>query len=73
MRRLTNEGMKPNDAAMIEISLKLSELYAKLGEIEKAETGYTFCIEHAKANLDNFEKEYSRRISFKVTYRREIS
>ena len=44
LSRLLAAGEPPDSNAVVEISLKLAELYAATGALEKAEQGFTFCL-----------------------------
>ncbi|CDS37982.1 tetratricopeptide repeat protein 19 [Echinococcus multilocularis] len=43
-------GMDPKDACIVELSLKLALLYSKLGDFDKASTGFQFCFDTQMAN-----------------------
>ncbi|CAG0889198.1 unnamed protein product [Darwinula stevensoni] len=45
MRRLVSKGVAQDDNAIVDMSLKLSKIYQKKGDMEKAEAGYKFCVE----------------------------
>lgn len=53
--------MPQNDPAVIEISLKLADIYGKNGDHEKAELGFQFCIEAARGHVMNADQEYANR------------
>ncbi|XP_023223947.1 tetratricopeptide repeat protein 19, mitochondrial-like [Centruroides sculpturatus] len=51
-RRILTQGKAEDDDAVIEISLKLSKIYSKLKQYDKAETGFKFCIHTQQKKLD---------------------
>lgn len=51
--RLFGQGINQKDLKVIHISLKLANIYEHTGDIEKAETGYKFCLESVPIHLDN--------------------
>lgn len=71
LRQLMSDGVKRNDPAVIEISLKLADIYAKEGDFERAETGFDFCVEAAKANLKTAESDQAA-LSLKLKIRKEL-
>uniref|UniRef100_A0A915L858 Tetratricopeptide repeat protein 19, mitochondrial n=1 Tax=Romanomermis culicivorax TaxID=13658 RepID=A0A915L858_ROMCU len=58
MRRLMTSGTKKEDPAMIEVSLKLADMYARTGDDERAEIGFKFCVESANKNVENLEIDH---------------
>ncbi|XP_040857524.1 tetratricopeptide repeat protein 19, mitochondrial isoform X2 [Ochotona curzoniae] len=56
MRHLLGEGMKQEDNAIIEISLKLASIYAAQNRQEFALAGYEFCISTLEDKIER-EKE----------------
>ncbi|KAI4488817.1 hypothetical protein M0802_011242 [Mischocyttarus mexicanus] len=51
--RLFAKGISQQDLKVMHISLKLANIYEHTGEIEKAETGYKFCLENIQIHADN--------------------
>ncbi|CAK9817033.1 Tetratricopeptide repeat protein 19 homolog, mitochondrial [Anthophora plagiata] len=51
LKRLVAKGIPENNLAIIHISLKIADICDKKGDIEKAETGYKFCLEHLQSYL----------------------
>lgn len=51
-RRLLIQGKSDDDDALVEISLKLSKIYSKLKQYDKAEKGFKFCIDVQQKKLD---------------------
>ncbi|OAD61343.1 hypothetical protein WN48_01850 [Eufriesea mexicana] len=51
LKRLIAKGVPQDDLAIIHISLKIADIYDKIGNIEKAVTGYKFCLEHLQNHL----------------------
>ncbi|XP_015431401.1 PREDICTED: tetratricopeptide repeat protein 19 homolog, mitochondrial isoform X2 [Dufourea novaeangliae] len=51
MQRLISKGMAQDDLAIIHMSLKIANMYSKMGETEKAENGYQFCLESLKKHM----------------------
>ncbi|XP_076629945.1 tetratricopeptide repeat domain 19 isoform X1 [Colletes latitarsis] len=58
LERLLSKGVSQDDLAIIHISLKIANMYHIMGDIEKAETGYKFCLE----NLQNHMAKESENI-----------
>ncbi|XP_048508334.1 tetratricopeptide repeat protein 19 homolog, mitochondrial isoform X1 [Athalia rosae] len=52
MQRLIANGTSQTDLKIIHMSLKMAKLFEHLGETEKAEDGYQFCLNHLQAKLD---------------------
>lgn len=53
LQRLISTGVAENDLKIIHISLKLANIYEQRGNIQKAETGYKFCLNNLQTHLDN--------------------
>lgn len=53
LQRLISNGTKENDLKVIHISLKLAHIYEEQGHIQKAETGYMFCLDNLQTHLNN--------------------
>lgn len=46
---------------IVELSIKLAEAYWKLGDLEKAEDGFKFCINSQRQNVTKVMDKYSRK------------
>ena len=44
-RILANGSVQPDDNKVVEMSLKLSRVYAEWGDHEKASAGFRFCVD----------------------------
>ncbi|XP_076247079.1 tetratricopeptide repeat domain 19 [Calliopsis andreniformis] len=51
LQRLISKGVAEDDLAVIHISLKIANMYAKMGDTEKAESGFKFCIQNLQKHL----------------------
>ncbi|KAK9305414.1 hypothetical protein QLX08_003546 [Tetragonisca angustula] len=51
LQRLIAKGVSEDNLAVIHISLKISDIYNEIGDIEKANTGYKFCLQHLQNHL----------------------
>ncbi|XP_076381750.1 tetratricopeptide repeat domain 19 [Megalopta genalis] len=51
LQRLLSKGVAQDDLAVIHISLKIADMYGKMGETEKAENGFLFCLQHLKNHM----------------------
>ncbi|XP_078040145.1 tetratricopeptide repeat domain 19 [Augochlora pura] len=51
LQRLLAKGVAQDDLAVIHISLKIANMYGKMGETEKAENGFQFCLQHLKEHM----------------------
>ncbi|KRX87116.1 Tetratricopeptide repeat protein 19, mitochondrial [Trichinella pseudospiralis] len=60
MNRLLSQNVAKDDASIIEISLKMADLYAMMGNDEMAESGFEFCLKTQKAVVDDHEKRFNR-------------
>uniref|UniRef100_A0A5S6QW07 MalT-like TPR region domain-containing protein n=1 Tax=Trichuris muris TaxID=70415 RepID=A0A5S6QW07_TRIMR len=58
---LISSGTKKTDPAVVEISLKLADIYAMEGNYELAEEGFKFCIETQKSVVDETDKVYDKK------------
>jgi len=56
LRGLIQQGMKKDDEAVIEISLKLAMIYAAQNRNDEANEGYQFCITTMEANIEKMSK-----------------
>ncbi|XP_043275343.1 tetratricopeptide repeat protein 19 homolog, mitochondrial [Venturia canescens] len=54
MQRLISTGTPKDDIKIVHISLKMAKLFQHMGDLEKAEQGYEFCL---KSLQDQMEKE----------------
>jgi tetratricopeptide repeat protein 19 len=52
LQGLLHQGKPPNDNAIVEVSLKLSVIYAAQERTEEADVGYRFCVEALEAKLN---------------------
>ncbi|KAK2587427.1 hypothetical protein KPH14_003139 [Odynerus spinipes] len=52
LQRLLSSGVAENDLKVIHISLKLANIYEQKGNIQKAETGYKFCLDNLQTHLN---------------------
>lgn len=70
MGRLIAKGTPQNDPAVIEISLKLSDIYGLKGDHEKAELGFQFCVASAREHVikadENFENTWTLKTTTKT-------
>lgn len=56
------DGVSPEKSpAMVELSLKLADVYAMKGEDEKAISGFEFCVATQKANVEREIAEHNRK------------
>ncbi|XP_017792178.1 PREDICTED: tetratricopeptide repeat protein 19 homolog, mitochondrial [Habropoda laboriosa] len=51
LKRLIAKGIPEDDLAVIHISIKIADIYDKIGNVEKAENGYKFCLENLQNHL----------------------
>ncbi|XP_006613878.1 tetratricopeptide repeat protein 19 homolog, mitochondrial [Apis dorsata] len=51
LKRLITKGIPQDDLAVIHISLKIADIYDKIGDTQKAENGYKFCLQHLQNHL----------------------
>ncbi|XP_076175242.1 tetratricopeptide repeat domain 19 [Ptiloglossa arizonensis] len=56
LEQLIYKGVSQDDLAFIHVNLKIANIYDKLGDIEKAEIGYKFCLQKLQ-NRMNTESE----------------
>ncbi|KAL1244905.1 Tetratricopeptide repeat protein 19 [Trichinella spiralis] len=61
MNRLLSQKVPKDDASIIEISLKMADLYAMMGNDEMAESGFEFCLKTQKEVVDDHEKRFNRK------------
>ncbi|KRZ83426.1 Tetratricopeptide repeat protein 19, mitochondrial [Trichinella sp. T8] len=61
MNRLLSQKVAKDDASIIEISLKMADLYAMMGNDEMAESGFEFCLKTQKEVVDDHEKRFNRK------------
>ncbi|CAL7943260.1 unnamed protein product [Xylocopa violacea] len=52
LKRLIAKGVPPDDLAVIHISLKIADIYDKIGAKEKADDGYRFCFHNLQNHLE---------------------
>lgn len=50
---LLQQGKRPDDNAVVEMSLKLAMIYAAQNRLSEAELGYQFCIDTQQKKIDN--------------------
>lgn len=53
------KGMPPNDESLIEISIKLSHIYSQLGEWDKCQKGFDYCLTEQRQRVTAFETKNS--------------
>ncbi|XP_043592218.1 tetratricopeptide repeat protein 19 homolog, mitochondrial [Bombus pyrosoma] len=51
LQRLIAKGVPQDDLAIIHISLKIADTYDKIGDKQKADNGYKFCLQHLQNHL----------------------
>ncbi|KAL2735098.1 hypothetical protein V1477_013354 [Vespula maculifrons] len=68
LERLLSNGVTENDLKVIHISLKLANIYEQTGDMEKAETGYKYCLENVQIYVDNNPKDENVLILLAMTY-----
>ncbi|XP_076661805.1 tetratricopeptide repeat domain 19 isoform X2 [Halictus rubicundus] len=51
LQRLLSKGLAQDDLAVIHISLKIANMYSKMGETEMAENGFQFCLQHLREHM----------------------
>ncbi|XP_014468804.1 PREDICTED: tetratricopeptide repeat protein 19 homolog, mitochondrial isoform X2 [Dinoponera quadriceps] len=52
MQRLMSKGALENDMRIIHISLKVAKVMEALGQLDEAELGYKFCMEHLQSHIE---------------------
>ncbi|XP_035740909.1 tetratricopeptide repeat protein 19 homolog, mitochondrial-like [Vespa mandarinia] len=68
LERLLSNGVTQDDLKVIHISLKLANIYEQIGDIEKAETGYKFCLKNLQIHVDNNPEDENILILLAMTY-----
>ncbi|KHJ41160.1 hypothetical protein D918_08747 [Trichuris suis] len=58
--RLIASGTKKTDPSIVEISLKLADIYSMEGNDELAEQGFKFCLETQKLVVEDMDKSYDK-------------
>lgn len=51
LQRLLSKGVAQDDLAVVHISLKIANMYGKMGETELAENGFQFCLQHLNKHM----------------------
>ena len=56
LQRILAEGTKQDGNAVVEISLKLANIFLQNGDVEKAQQGFSFCVSRMARKVNAIEK-----------------
>ena len=56
LQRILAEGTKQDSNAVVEISLKLANIFLQNGDVEKAQQGFSFCVSRMARKVNAIDK-----------------
>ena len=60
LQRILAEGTKQDSNAVVEISLKLANIFLQNGDVEKAQQGFSFCVSRMARKVKAIDKSAGR-------------